>query len=152
MSVIITFMSNYLIAGDSRRTRSELVPEIKLHCGMFHSLEAPQACLSLVLSAWKVLFWLFDEVECHAAYTSVVLRLEAFKPFFFSLLKGTSIRWTLGHHLGINLSPPVVESRPHHLNTCVLPCAWCFLVSYSMFEVISFIQKFRELPQYHEAI
>lgn len=51
MSVIITFMSNYLIAEDSRRTRSELVPEIKPHCGMFYSLEAPQACLSLFLSA-----------------------------------------------------------------------------------------------------
>lgn len=54
-------------------------------------------------------------------------RLSLF--FFFFCIKSTSVQWTLGHHFSINLSPPVVESCPHHLNTCVLPCAWCFLVS-----------------------
>lgn len=46
----------------------------------------------------------------------------------FFCFKSTSVQWMLGHHLSINLSPPVVERCPHHLNTCVLPCAWCFLV------------------------
>lgn len=58
----------------------------------------------------------------------------------------------LSHHLGINRSPPIVESCPHHLNTCALPCARCFLVCYSILEVMLFIKKFRELPECHEAI